>query len=227
VHARDDWQRAASEATSDGARMPNPERDTGTRAAVLIAAAQGVPVRPARVSVTGRSTGLSGAALNADDFRDRLPGTGAGSVARPARPHRRAALRAPRPRRRRLAVDPGPATGGGGGALVAAALEAGRDAIRGRAPRRGDEERQAAAPDETPVIPFTRPNGPRPVPGRGTERQAARARRARNRRAANDDADGSPRSARPMLGRQPPRQRDRLCVELGLDELILASVLAQ
>ena len=51
--------------------------------------------------------------------------------------------------------------------------------------------------------------------------------RARNRGAANDDADGSPRSTGAMLGRQPPRQRDRLCVELGLDELILASVLAQ
>jgi hypothetical protein len=80
---------------------------------------------------------------------------------------------------------------------------------------------------QRPVISFTRPAGPRPVPGRGTERHAARPRRARNRRAANDDADGSLRSAGPMLGRQPPRQRDRLWVELGLDELVLASVLGQ
>ena len=84
-----------------------------------------------------------------------------------------------------------------------------------------------SAASRRPVIPFTRPSGPRPVPGRGTERHAARPRRARNRRAANDDADGSLRSAGPMLGRQPPRQRDRLWVELGLDELILASVLGQ
>ena len=47
------------------------------------------------------------------------------------------------------------------------------------------------------------------------------------RRLGRSPATVSPRSARPMLGRQPPRQRDRLWVELGLDELILASVLAQ